>query len=168
EFADVGLQLYGRPDPPPGAEPTNDGFVVSYARQRDHAGHLLGPEGGKRILGCFSEEFLPVLRALAASFVVCDRWFASVPGPTWPNRDFVHAGTSRGHADSPGWEEIIWGYPHVRTIYQNLQDAGLSWRIYYHDISQAFYFRDLLTYQGTNFSHFFDFESDVTGGRLPA
>jgi phospholipase C len=168
EFADVTLQLYGRPDPPPGAVPTNDGFVVSYARRCDDAGSVIGPEGGKRILGCFSSELLPVLRMLAASFVICDHWFASVPGPTWPNRDFVHAGTSMGHADSPGWEELAWGYPNVRTIYQNLQDAGVSWRIYYHDISQAFYFRDLLTYQNTNFSHFSDFDSDIKGGTLSA
>jgi phospholipase C len=168
EFADVTLQLYGRADPPPGAVPTNDGFVASYGRQRDDAGHVIGPEAGKRILGCFSNELLPILRTLAASFVVCDQWFASVPGPTWPNRDFVHAGTSLGHANSPSWDELIWGYPHVRTIYQNLQDAGLSWRIYYHDVSQAFYFRDLLAYQKTNFSHFFDFDSDIKAGTLPA
>ena len=167
EFADVALQLYGRPDPPADVLPTNDGFVMSYGQQRDDARHIIGPERGKRILGCFSDGLLPILRTLAASFVVCDRWFASVPGPTWPNRDFVHAGTSMGHANSPSWEELTWGYPHVRTIYQNLQDAGLSWKIYYHDMSQAFYFRDLLAYQKTNFSHFSDFDSDVKTGTLP-
>jgi phospholipase C len=168
EFPDVTRQLYGRPDPATGAQPTNDGFVASYAQQHDDAGHVIGPEQGKLILGCFTDKLLPVLRALATSFVVCDRWFASVPGPTWPNRDFVHAGTSMGHVNSPSWEELTWGYPRVRTIYQNLQDAGLSWKVYYHDMSQVFYFRDLLAYQRTNFAHLFDLDSDVKGDALPA
>jgi phospholipase C len=168
EFSDVTRQLYGRPDPATGAQPTNDGFVASYAQQHDDAGHVIGPEQGKLIVGCFTDELLPVLRALTTSFVVCDRWFASVPGPTWPNRDFVHAGTSMGHVNSPSWEELTWGYPRVRTIYQNLQDAGLSWKVYYHDMSQVFYFRDLLAYQRTNFAHLFDLDSDVKGDALPA
>ena len=31
---------------------------------------------------------LPVLHTLAESFTLCDHWFSSVPGPTWPNRFF--------------------------------------------------------------------------------
>ena len=43
---------------------------------------------------CFSTDQLPVLNALAREFVVCDRWFSSMPGPTEPNRMFMHAATS--------------------------------------------------------------------------
>ncbi|MDI1429173.1 MULTISPECIES: alkaline phosphatase family protein [Polyangium] len=39
---------------------------------------------------------IPLFYALADQYVVCDRWFASVLGPTWPNRFFLHAATSQG------------------------------------------------------------------------
>src|SRR5262249_36858960 len=63
--------------------------------------------------------------------------------------------------------ELFWGYPKVRTIYQNLQDAGKTWKVYYHDVSQAFYFRDLLQEQHTRFMPFAEFEPDVERGALP-
>lgn len=31
-------------------------------------------------------EHIPVFNAMAENFVLFDRWFASVPGPTNPNR----------------------------------------------------------------------------------
>ena len=42
-----------------------------------------------------------VIYALATQFAICDSWHASVPGPTWPNRFFVHGASSGGWADSP-------------------------------------------------------------------
>jgi phospholipase C len=38
---------------------------------------------------------VPVLSTLAKQFALCDRWFASAPCQTWPNRWFVHAGPIR-------------------------------------------------------------------------
>jgi len=45
---------------------------------------------------CYRPDQLPVLNALASEFAVCDNWHASIPGPTWPNRMFVHAASSGG------------------------------------------------------------------------
>jgi phospholipase C len=39
---------------------------------------------------------LPFFYELASQSVVCDRWFSSVMGPTWPNRYYLHAATSHG------------------------------------------------------------------------
>jgi phospholipase C len=166
ELVDVNLQLFGTEDPEPGATPTNDGFVLSYSRCRDEHGQAIGPAKGQRILGCMTSSAVPVIRRLAEEFLVCDRWFASVPGPTWPNRDFVHAGTSMGHADSPDHGQMFWGYPHVRTIYHSLMDAGRTWKVYYHDFPQAFWFRDLLDYKDTNFAHFDQVTVDVRSQTL--
>ena len=44
----------------------------------------------------------PAEPSLASEFAICTRWFCSVPGETWPNREFVHSGTSRGRADIVG------------------------------------------------------------------
>src|SRR5262249_22780951 len=40
----------------------------------------------REVMGFYDRERLPFLYALADQFVVCDRWFSSVMGPTWPNR----------------------------------------------------------------------------------
>ena len=125
DIGDVREQLYGAPGadfPPTGG---NDGFVVNYARRTDDA---------DRIMQCFTPGQVPVLSTLARQFAVCDGWFSSLPGPTWPNRAFVHAATSAGHVDN-GFRIY-----HVPTIFERLQQAKRSWRIYYHDIPQTLVF----------------------------
>jgi phospholipase C len=84
----------------------SSGFVASYAEacatanQQGNAGE---------ILRCYSADQLPVLNTLAQEFAVCDRWHASMPGPTWPNRMFVHAASSAGLDHSPTKAEIaLW------------------------------------------------------------
>ncbi len=47
-------------------------------------------------MGYYPRGFLLAPHCLAENFVVCDRWFASLPGPTWNNRLFAHSGTSLG------------------------------------------------------------------------
>ena len=79
----------------------------------------------------FDPSKLPVLSTLAREFVLCDRWFASVPGQTWPNRFFVHAATSGGFVDNNFRNYTF------RTIYDNLEEQGYSWAIYFHDFPQS-------------------------------
>jgi phospholipase C len=43
-----------------------------------------------------TETVVPVLASLADEFAIMDRFFASHPGPTWPNRLFTLCGTSAG------------------------------------------------------------------------
>ncbi len=40
-------------------------------------------------LQCLSPSQVPVICELASTFAVCDGWYSSMPGPTWPNRFFV-------------------------------------------------------------------------------
>ena len=49
----------------------------------------------------FAAGALPVLRTLANQYFLFDNWYSSMPGPTWPNRFFVHAGSSGGLDNSP-------------------------------------------------------------------
>ena len=63
----------------------NDGFVRANPDADSDRGHDL-PRA--------RAPALPY--GLAAQSTVCDRWFSSVMGPTWPNRFYVHAATSNG------------------------------------------------------------------------
>jgi phospholipase C len=143
ELPDTTLQLYGQTTAPPGGQPLNNGFVASYSRQKDEDGNLLGPTGGRRIMCCADPNLFPVHTTLARNFLVCDHWFSSVPGPTWPNRFFVHTATAGGHDESPTSVQIIGAnlglrrYA-MRTIYENLMDQGKTWKVYLHDVAQSF------------------------------
>jgi phospholipase C len=86
---------------------------------------------------CMSPEQIPVLNVLAREFAVCDHWHASMPGPTWPNRFFVHAGSSGGLDDSPTNEEMFaWetlrGFEFKNgTVFDALAaNSTTPWRIY--------------------------------------
>ena len=65
-----------------------DGFVQQ-ARS-------LGGNMTDAVMHGFAPDSVAVYRELVAQFAVCDRWFASVPSSTQPNRLFVHSGTSGG------------------------------------------------------------------------
>src|SRR5438045_2134814 len=96
EFQDVLHQLCGEESTysKGGEYPpiNNSGFVASYVAS-----------GGSpaEIMKCYTPAQLPVLNALAKEFVTCDNWLSSLPGPTWPNRMFVHAASSGGLDHSP-------------------------------------------------------------------
>ena len=50
---------------------------------------------------------------------------SSVPGPTWPNRYYLHAATSDGIADNK--KRLPESVP---LIYDHLEQAGISWSVY--------------------------------------
>jgi hypothetical protein len=120
-------------DPQTGKYPsiTNSGFIASYRA----AG---APDPG-RIMKCFAPEQVPVLTTLAREFALCDHWFSSVPGPTWPNRLFVHAASSGGLDDSPSQADVVTrtlleGYHLQRgTIFDRLEDRCLDWTVFMGD-----------------------------------
>jgi phospholipase C len=132
EFEDVVHQLCGERAvyPPKGKFPPidNSGFVASYA-----AG---AKDGFGDVMRCYNPGALPVLNALAKEFVLCDNWHAPMPGPTWPNRMFVHAASSGGLDHSPTIPEIVqWesigGFRFLNgTIFDRLQAKGISRRLY--------------------------------------
>ena len=44
----------------------------------------------------YTRKDTPVFHQLLDNYALCDRWFSSVMGPTWPNRFYLHAATSCG------------------------------------------------------------------------
>ncbi len=114
----------------------NSGFVSEY--QREYPKTTI--EQRQRIMDYFGMGDLFALHELAKHFTICDRWYASVPGPTWTNRFFVHSGTSKGRVAMPGgWEQnpaLYLGYDQD-TIYDRLNDQGKNWRVYYGDVPQS-------------------------------
>lgn len=132
ELADVLAQLCGPDTKYTAPYPPIDmsGFVASYARTG-------GAAKPGEVMRCFdTARQLPVLHALASEFAICDRWFASLPGPTWPNRLFVHAASSGGLDHQPSDAEIIdfetvdgFAFPRG-TVFDALAKKGRRYHVY--------------------------------------
>ncbi|MBJ7601487.1 alkaline phosphatase family protein [Candidatus Nephthysia bennettiae] len=136
EFDDVLEQLCGAGARYPvtgGRYPAinNSGFVSRLADQLQKS----GVEGDPAVvMKVFAPDQLPVMHTLAGEFAVCDHWFSSLPGPTWPNRCFIHAASSGGMDDSPSLlrsaTALLEGYKFQNgTIYDRLDAASLPWTV---------------------------------------
>jgi phospholipase C len=75
---------------------------------------------------------LPFYYSLATTFCLANRWFSSVPGPTYPNRRFLQAGTAYGLITTT--TSSIFNSPPNGTIWDRLDDAGISWKNYYTEV----------------------------------
>jgi phospholipase C len=80
-------------------------------------------------MGYWTEDDLPFYYGLARTFSLCDRWFSSCPGPTFPNRRFLISGTAHGLIDDLPWDII--DYPEAGTIFDVLGGHGISWANYH-------------------------------------
>src|SRR5437016_242226 len=117
----------------------NSGFVLNFSQVYPDS----AAEDRQEIMGYYGLGTLPALHALARNFTICDRWFSSMPGPTWPNRFFALSGTSSGRVDMPETTQQQWNplrYIHQlqRTIFEILNENGRRWKVYYYDFPNSF------------------------------
>jgi phospholipase C len=135
---------------------TMQGFITAYQRKTNNVAK------SHNIMRCFEPGRLPALTTLAQEFALCDRWFASVPGPTLPNRAFAFAATSLGRVDmNPNFMGL-------RTVFELLDENKVSSRIYFTDMSmgQAVMF---IQKNARKFLFFLDdFFKDAKKNKLPA
>lgn len=144
EFLDVVEQLagMGASYPSGGPYPTinNSGFVANYATSDSESSGLPSQSEYVDIMRCFdTPNDLPVIYTLATEFAICDHWFSAMPGPTWPNRFFVHGASSSGLDDSPTtyqiseWESVDgFSYAHG-SIYDYLKKNNINYALYNDD-----------------------------------
>lgn len=104
-----------------------------------------------------------MITALARQFAVCDRWHASAPCQTWPNRFFVHAATANGYENNDPPH-----YPYeMPTIFNRLEAAGQAWKIYFHDMPQSLSLSNLWPHLD-HFRFYAELQNDARAGALPA
>ena len=156
-FAAVDQQLFDG-NMAPGRAPTMGGFVKSYFGERKDVDH------SRQIMYYFTPEKLPVLTTLAREFALFNGWFASIPGPTLCNRAFAHYGTSFGHVDMT----IFYPNTAFKSIYERLEAAGKTAKIYYFDTkSSTMEVVNLLQHQPQFFGIYEQFLTDCKAGQLP-
>lgn len=99
------------------------------------------------VMGYYPLNFLPALHTLGREFTVCDRWFSSLPGPTWPNRFFALSGTCNGQPIMPSGIEQLEPHWYTEqnqdTIFDRLNDVNRRWKIYFYDFPSALVLKQL-------------------------
>jgi phospholipase C len=162
-FNDIRMQIHGlAADGTPNASgPTMGGFVDNYMRQR----LTTPPADPYAVMHYFTPDQVPVISTLARAFGVSDRWHASAPCQTWPNRFFAHTGTANGYVNNSPTH-----FPYeMDTVFNRLSDANQEWRIYFHDMPQTMTLAKLWDDAFT--SHFLDLDDFIqaaAAGTLPA
>jgi phospholipase C len=100
----------------------NGGFVSNYAKHNSK-----DPNPGT-VMGYYNGTDLPVYDHLAREYAVCDRWFCSVPGATWPNRLYAVCGRAARSKDNKS--QPLYAVP---SFVRELDKAKVSWRWYAHE-----------------------------------
>jgi phospholipase C len=85
---------------------------------------------GIRAMGYYDGGDLNYYYFMASNFATSDRWFNPAMTRTHPNREYLIAGTSQGYAYPIGTDSHDKALLTATTIFQELQDAGVSWKIY--------------------------------------
>lgn len=176
EFTDVveqlcgaGVQLLNGHAYPP---VNNAGFASNYATSRTEGNPPQTADVRKIMLGINTASQSPALYTLATQFILCDGWRSSLPGPTWPNRFFLHGASSAGLDHSPSAAEIneweaLDGFVYPKgSIFDAL--THLTYRLYQDDsgtplgrVPQVSSIKGVSFFDVDDLSHF---EADLAAG----
>ncbi|MGH9008151.1 MAG: alkaline phosphatase family protein [Acidimicrobiales bacterium] len=136
----------------------------------DHGTNLGFVKGcGPASMGYWTGEDLPFYYSLAKQFPVGDRYFSSVMAQTYPNRRFLIAGTALGNVATNASGISAADAPHG-TIFDRLDQHGISWKDYYPDLPTCALFLPNFTKNETDGKvvHFEQLLADAKSGNLPA
>ena len=106
--------------PTEGTTPGMIGFLYDYTTA-ECSNAKIAPQ----LMGTYTNEDLSVLSGLAKGYAVSDNYHASCPTQTWPNRGFMHAGTSLGRVNNSPYTPYD-----VPTIFNAFEECGHSWAVY--------------------------------------
>jgi phospholipase C len=152
-------QIFNSPTGPDAQHPAkNNGFVRNYYQELTFSEKIPNPSNAdvRVVMEAFAPVRLPSINALADAFCVCDNWYSEVPGPTQPNRLYMHAATSAGYAYN------VWSRKFdVATIYNRLEDAGCTWATYDFDLNEVKTNFSRIDGNAPNFKQFAALKTDV-------
>ena len=121
-------------------------------------GFLLDSSNDTYCIGYYGANDIPFYSSLAQNYTTCNRYFAAILGPTFPNRMFIHAAQTDRLTDSVAFSSLP-------TIWDSLAAAGVSHAYYFNNVPYLALWG--LTYLGIT-KTFDQFKSDAANGTLPA
>jgi phospholipase C len=152
---------------PTSATATMDGFTFTAAAyaMNSHPGEPdVTDKAGIRAMGYYDSSDLNYYYFMASNFATSDRWFSPAMTRTQPNRMYLLSATSAGHV-----------YPLTaaltnKTIFEALDDAGVSWKIYETDPGTSYLnmFQPYATQNASKVRPISEYMTDVQNGTLPS
>lgn len=110
--------------------PALNGYVYTGAHDARNNNPPFHDTDGIRGMGYYNGSDLNYYYYMASQFSTSDRWFSPAMTRTQPNRDYLIAATSQGYAYPIGTNSNDQSLLTAKTIFQELQAAGISWKIY--------------------------------------
>jgi phospholipase C len=130
-------------------------------------GFITAAGGGTGSMTYFTGDDLPFYYSLANTFPICDRWFCSVLGQTFPNRRYLQAATSLGIVSTDIAEVTATPDAPNGLIWDRLTDAGVTWKDYAVDLADIMLFPNFFKANTDKIFNFNDFLTDCANGTLP-
>jgi phospholipase C len=122
---------------------TSQGSDVNQSWRESHAqingGAMDGfvkSTGSEQPMGYYTRDTLPFAYDLATTFTIGDRWFCSLPGPTYPNRRFLLAGTANGCTVTDSDSLLLSAGPQG-TVFDLLSNHNINWANYFSDVPMS-------------------------------
>jgi phospholipase C len=119
------------------------GLMDSFMKTSTSVASTIDPTG-TRAMGYYDQRDLPFYYDLAARFATSDRFFSPLLANTIPNRFYLFTATSFGNAFPVNPPSGGFTQP---TIFDHLDQAGVSWRYYYQDGPTSALIQQFSTYQ---------------------
>jgi phospholipase C len=192
EYPHVNTQLFGLIDPPanrgllagkmtapfnapPSARqrPAMNGFVTDYIGAFSaEIGRQPRFDEYAQIMTGYTPEQMPVVSTIARGFACFDHWFCEVPSQTFANRSFFHAASSSGYVLNLSPPESFPLRNTAETIFERLDQQGLSWRVYcdppsHISLTGIIHAPRLWPYFSSRFVSTDQFLQDAADGNLP-
>lgn len=109
---------------------TAAGFDKFCAQSGICSGDFTDPTG-MRAMGYYDQDFLNYYYYMASQFALSDRWFSPVATKSIGNRIATFTGgTTQGLVKDPGNDDHL-PQLNINNIFEELDQAGVSWKIYY-------------------------------------
>jgi phospholipase C len=115
----------------------------------------------------YTKDDLPFYYSLANSYTLANRWFASAPAQTYPNRRFLYAGTAYGNISTDPQSYFDAPPPHG-TIQDSMSAHGVSWKDYITDAPDVGIIGSNVENHPQNIAQMTQFYADAKLGMLPA
>jgi phospholipase C len=120
-------------------------------------------------LGYYNEADIPFIPKVADAFTLHDRYFCSLLGPTWPNREYMHSAQSGGNKTNAQPQDAVAAIPNGglytwETIWDLMIAQGHSVAYYFSDLPFIGVFGSRYTSIIKPVSEFY---ADAAAGRLP-
>jgi phospholipase C len=141
-----------------------DGFAFvegKFAHDEFLSGQNFTDFTGKRAMGYYDQTDLPFYYFMATNFAMSDRFFSAAPTRTTPNRLYWMAATSQGWIVPPTQQL------NAKTIFEVMDNAHITWKIYRGGKNTYFSFFSYSNTHSANVVPLSQYFTDVQNGTLP-